>query len=133
MNGRGGGSNQCIMRGASTEYHRSSHPYNAGIESVVDSPTRQTARAPSVKRREVFLELRHLQRAFLYMDDSVEWLDLFSSHTHLQEQQWVCDNCLAGARSCTHCQGGGTRISIMFGWGRGGGTNRLQHERGAIL
>ncbi|CAN0487828.1 unnamed protein product [Laminaria digitata] len=33
-----------------------SHPYNAGTEHVVFSPTRQTLLAPSANRREVFGE-----------------------------------------------------------------------------
>ena len=33
-----------------------SHPYNAGTEHVGFSPTRQALRAPSAKRREVFVE-----------------------------------------------------------------------------
>ena len=34
--------------------HRPSHPYNAGMEHVGFTPTRQTSLAPSATRREVY-------------------------------------------------------------------------------
>ena len=37
--------------------HRTSHPYNATTDKVEFSPTSQTSRAPSAKRREMFREL----------------------------------------------------------------------------
>ena len=37
-------------------YHRPSHPYNAGTEQVVFSPTTQTLLAPSAKRRDMLGE-----------------------------------------------------------------------------
>ena len=37
---------------------RPSHPYYAGTEHVRFSPTRQTSRSPSAKRREVLGELK---------------------------------------------------------------------------
>ena len=48
----------CIAVVCMTIWDRPSHPYKAGTEHVGFSPTRQTSRAPSAKRREVFGESR---------------------------------------------------------------------------
>ena len=84
------------MQGRFSYGHRLSHPYYAGTEHVGCSPTRQALLAPSVKGREVFGEshmkgelhpsenlsrkdgLGHLVPTFLLVDDSDQWVTLFS-------------------------------------------------------
>ena len=56
---RGGGegsTHSMHSRSRMTIWYRPSHPYYTGTEHVEFSPTRQTPRAPSAKRREVLGE-----------------------------------------------------------------------------